>query len=229
MIRKELIFLVWSDLDRLHTDPDFKKFLREMMIGQSFRYIFWYRVNQYFDSIRSRWMLPFRLMARLILHHYGYKFGIGIGLRAEIGPGFKIEHYGTIFVNPRARIGLRCTLAQGVTIGEYNGCPRLRDFIFVGPGAKIIGPVRVGNNAIIGANCVVTKDVPDNAVTAGIPGKIISLRGNLRGTRLEEAMQLRARYRSRCPRQYWPKYRLNEEPGGHCSIDSASATACPSN
>jgi serine O-acetyltransferase len=50
--------------------------------------------------------------------------------------------------------------------------------VYIGPGAKIIGAVRVGNNVAIGANCVVTKDVPDNAVVVGVPGKIISFRGS---------------------------------------------------
>ena len=50
--------------------------------------------------------------------------------------------------------------------------------IYIGPGAKIVGAVRIGNNVAIGANCVVTKDVPDNSVVVGIPGKVISQKGS---------------------------------------------------
>ena len=196
MTWREFTFLVWSDLDRYYKNPRFGKFLRELLIGQGFRYSFWFRLNRYLKT-KSLWWGPLQLVGRLILHHYSYKFGIEVSLFAEVGPGLKIEHHGTIFVNGQARIGKRCTLCQGVTIGEYKGAPTLGDFVFVGPGAKVIGGIRVGDNTIIGANCVVTKDVPENAVVVGVPGKVISLQGNLRGPRLEEAKQHLERYRSR--------------------------------
>ncbi len=194
---REFTFLVWSDLDRYHENPNIGQFLRELLIGQGFRYSFWFRLNQYFDT-KPLWWSPLRLFGRLMLHHYSYKFGIDVSLFAEIGPGFKIEHHGTIVVNGQARIGMRCTLCQGVTLGEYRGAPTLGDCVFVGPGAKVIGGLRIGDNAIIGANSVVTKDVPENAVVVGVPGKVISLQGNLRGPRLEEAKRLLQRYRSGC-------------------------------
>lgn len=53
----------------------------------------------------------------------------------------------------------------------------LGDNIFIGPGAKIIGAVKIGNNIVIGANCVVTRDIPDNSVVVGIPGRVISQDG----------------------------------------------------
>ncbi|NLX13831.1 MAG: serine acetyltransferase [Phycisphaerales bacterium] len=192
----EFTFLVWSDLDRYHGNPGIKKFLWELFVGQGFRYSFWFRLNQYLLA-KPFWMNPLRLFSRLILHHYSYKFHIDVSLFAMVGPGLKIEHHGTIFVNGRSRIGQRCTLCQGVTLGEYGGAPTLGDCVFVGPGAKVIGGIYIGNNAIIGANCVVTKEVPENAVVVGVPGKVISLRGNLRGPRLDEAKRLLESYRLR--------------------------------
>ncbi|MFC2064935.1 serine O-acetyltransferase [Chloroflexota bacterium] len=62
--------------------------------------------------------------------------------------------------------------------GEREGYPVIGDNVYIGPGAKIIGKVHVGNNVAIGANCVVTKDVPDNAVVAGVPGRVISMKGS---------------------------------------------------
>lgn len=208
MIWQEITFLIWSDLDRYHPNPNMGNFLREILVGQGFRYLFWFRLNQYLNS-KPFWWGPWKLIGRFILHHYSYKFGIDVSQSAEIGPGLKIEHFGTIFVNGRARIGKRCTLCQGVTIGAYKGAPQFGDFVFIGPGAKALNDIRVGDNTIIGANCVVTKDVPDNAVVVGVPGKVISLQGNLRGERLDEAKKLVERYRMRCPKSCWSRYVLN--------------------
>ena len=63
--------------------------------------------------------------------------------------------------------------------GKKKGYPQLGDNVYIGPGAKIIGAIRIGNNVAIGANCVVTKDIPDNAVVVGIPGKVISNQGSV--------------------------------------------------
>jgi len=62
--------------------------------------------------------------------------------------------------------------------GRYAGVPVLGNNVFIGAGAKLFGNIRVGNNVAIGVNCVVTKDVPDNAVIVGIPGKVISYKGS---------------------------------------------------
>jgi serine O-acetyltransferase len=71
-----------------------------------------------------------------------------------------------------------------VTIGQLNrgkraGCPVIGDNVFIGPGAMIIGHIKIGDNAAIGANCVVVEDVPAHAVVAGVPGKIISQEGSI--------------------------------------------------
>ena len=63
--------------------------------------------------------------------------------------------------------------------GTNKGYPVLGDNIYIGPGAKIVGAVRIGNNVAIGANCVVTKHVPDNSVVVGVPGKVISQEGSI--------------------------------------------------
>lgn len=110
-------------------------------------------------------------------------WGIEISRHARIGPGLYIGHSGGIVVSSQAVIGARCALSQGVTIGVSGreGAPRLGDDVYVGAGAKVLGPVRVGNNAKIGANAVVYRDLPDNAVAALEPGcRIISHRGNRR-------------------------------------------------
>ena len=123
-------------------------------------------------------------LSRCVLYHLTYKLGISIPLVTEIGSGFYIGHFGGIVVNYETVIGKNCNISQGVTIGVANrgknkGYPQLGDNVYIGPGAKIIGSIKVGNNVAIGANCVVTKDVPDNSVVAGVPGKIISEQGSV--------------------------------------------------
>ena len=92
-------------------------------------------------------------------------------------------HIFSIVVSPKAVIGKNVNLSQGVTIGfasrgDRKGYPIVGDNVYIGPGAVIIGNISVGNNVAIGANCVVTKDVPDSAVVVGIPAKVISHNGS---------------------------------------------------
>jgi serine O-acetyltransferase len=79
-------------------------------------------------------------------------------------------------------IGRNCNISQGVTIGRANrgrnkGYPVLGDGVYIGPGAVIAGSVRIGNDVAIGANCVVTTDIPDHSVVVGVPGRVISSEG----------------------------------------------------
>ena len=112
------------------------------------------------------------------------KWGIQISRRADIGPGFYIGHYGGIIISDFAKIGRNVNVSQLVTIGvsgrgEKRGVPINGDDVYIAPGAKIFGKICVGNNVKIGANAVVYKDIPDNAIVVLDPGfKIISFRGN---------------------------------------------------
>jgi serine O-acetyltransferase len=119
-----------------------------------------------------------------MLNHLVYKLGISISPSTEIGSGFYIGHFGGIVINGKSVIGKNCNISQGVTLGQANrgkniGYPTLGDNIYIGPGAKIVGAVKIGNNVAIGANCVVTKDIPDNSVVVGVPGKVISQEGSI--------------------------------------------------
>jgi len=179
----EYRFLVLSDLYRI-TGVTNKcvDVIRFIFFGESFRYVFWMRTCLY---TRSNRLLKFTIypLARVLLRRLEYKLGISIPPNTKIGSGFYIGHFGGIVVNENSVIGKNCNISHGVTLGQVNrgtkkGSPQLADNIYIGPGAKIIGAVRIGNNAAIGANCVVTKDVPDNAVVIGVPGKVISYEGS---------------------------------------------------
>jgi serine O-acetyltransferase len=86
-------------------------------------------------------------------------------------------------VHENCQIGRDCNISQGVTLGQANrgprkGVPVIGDRVYLGPGAKVVGAVRVGSGVAIGANCVVTKDLPEQAVAVGVPARIISFAGS---------------------------------------------------
>ncbi len=145
-----------------------------------FRYLFWMRVCCYLQ--KSVFYKPLLILSVFWLHHLSYKSGIQIPHQTTIGKGFYIGHYGTIVVNVRSQIGKNVNISPGVNIGQANrgkhkGYPVIGDEVYIGPGAKIVGAVHIGKNVAIGANAVVTRDVPDNACVGGIPAIILSYQG----------------------------------------------------
>lgn len=112
---------------------------------------------------------------RLRCQRLGERFGFEIP-RFTCGPGLSLAHFGAVTVNPDARIGANCRL-HTCTVGEVDGrSPRLGDGVHVGPGARILGPVRVGDHAVVAANAVVVTDVPDRTLAGGVPARLIKQR-----------------------------------------------------
>ncbi|TXK82511.1 serine O-acetyltransferase [Paenibacillus sp. N3.4] len=184
MSLKELKKYWYSDLFRYEETQhvNLKKLILRQYLSPGFRYSFWLRLCKYLSGKNKLWS-PLYFLAMLILQRYKYKFGIDISPKTVIGSGFYIGHFGGIVVNSMAVIGKNCNLSQGVTIGMANrgknkGVAVIGDNVYIGPGAKIVGAVKIGDNAAIGANCVVTKDVPEHAVVVGVPGKVISMSGS---------------------------------------------------
>jgi serine O-acetyltransferase len=178
----EFKYLILSDLYRITGDIRFTVLLRHILLDESYKYVFWMRTCRYTRAgpLHKYMVYP---IAKLMLYHLTYKLGISISPSTEIGSGFYIGHFGGIVINNKSVIGKNCNISQGVTLGQANrgknkGYPTLGDNIYIGPGAKIVGAVTIGNNVAIGANCVVTKDIPDNSVVVGIPGKVISQKGS---------------------------------------------------
>jgi serine O-acetyltransferase len=112
-------------------------------------------------------------------------WGIELPRSAQIGAGLYIGHFGGITISPAAVIGLNCTMSQGITIGisgsgERRGVPTIGNDVYIAPGARLFGKIAIGNNVKIGANAVIHRDIPDNAVVVLDPGyKIISYKGNV--------------------------------------------------
>jgi serine O-acetyltransferase len=177
----EYKYLIFSDLYRITGNVKFTALIQHVLIGESYKYNFWMRTCSY---LRTNPLLKYTIypIAMIMLHHQTYKLGISIPPNTHIDSGLYIGHFGGIVVNGESVIGKNCNISHGVTLGQANrgkskGCPTLGDNIYIGPGAKIVGAVKIGNNVAIGANCVVTKDIPDNSVVVGIPGKVISQEG----------------------------------------------------
>ena len=127
---------------------------------------------------------PAGLAKRLLTPAYWLLFrlvetatGISLPKAATIGPGLRIWHFGNIFVHPDAVLGANCTLRQGVTIGNRRDdgpVPCLGDEVEVGAYAQILGGVKIGRGAKVGAMAVVLADVPAGGVAVGNPARIIA-------------------------------------------------------
>jgi len=181
MSLKNYLNLVKADLYRYTGKVSFSVFLRNILLNAGFKYSFWMRTAFFLKGHPS--LRPLYIVSRVMLTRYTYKYGIDIPYNTSIGSGLYIGHFGGIIINWNTIIGKNCNLSPGLVIGQSNrgdkrGCPIIGDNVFIGPGAKIIGKIKIGNNVAIGANCVVTQDIPDYAVVAGNPGKIISYDGS---------------------------------------------------
>jgi serine O-acetyltransferase len=125
------------------------------------------------------WQSGFRWVARLISTLTRWWTGIEIHPGAEIGRRFFIDHGMGVVIGETAVIGDDCTLYHGVTLGgtswkKGKRHPTLGNGVVVGAGAKILGPIAVGDGARIGSNSVVLKSVPAGATVVGIPGHLVS-------------------------------------------------------
>lgn len=109
---------------------------------------------------------------KLRLHRLAIKLGFSISLNC-FGPGLQIMHRGTIVVNDKARIGDNCRIHVCVNIGEANGgAPTIGNNVYIGPGAKIFGPITIADGVTIGANAVVNKSITTpNISIGGIPAR----------------------------------------------------------
>lgn len=101
----------------------------------------------------------------------------------QVGKGLYLGHFGPTIVNGRVQIGENCNLSQGVTIGvsqrgQRKGIPIIGNRVYIGPNAIVIGGIEIGNDVAIGAGAVVTRSVPDRAVVAGNPARILSYEGS---------------------------------------------------
>jgi serine O-acetyltransferase len=124
------------------------------------------------------WRMRLKLLARLLSQLTRWLTGIEIHPGATIGKRFFIDHGMGVVIGETAEIDDDCTLYHGVTLGgtsweKAKRHPTLGKNVVVGAGAKILGPITIGDNARVGSNSVVVKDVPAGATVVGIPGRIV--------------------------------------------------------
>ena len=165
-------------------DPAAKSKISILLTYPGVKALFFHRIANFFSKAK------FDLIARLISQLSRFFTGIEIHPRAEIGKKFFIDHGMGVVIGETSEIGDNVTIYHATTLGgispsiksdeqrDVKRHPTLKNNVVVGSGAQVLGPIVVGENANIGANAVVTKDVPANAVMVGIPAKNINEDGS---------------------------------------------------
>jgi serine O-acetyltransferase len=146
------------------------------------RHGFWvlvvYRFGRWRYSVRPRLLrLPLSLLYKVLKFWADCLLGAEIPCETIIGHRLVIEHTGAIVVSGDAIFGDDCVLRNGVTVGLRNrnlrGSPRIGNRVDIGAGAKLLGPIVIGDDVAIGANAVVLADVPSNSIAVGIPARVL--------------------------------------------------------
>lgn len=121
-----------------------------------------------------------------LLYKVAYKFvqiitGIELPCEAQIGKHFVIDHFGGIIISGYAKFGDNCRIRNGVVVGirriEDRQAPVIGNNVDIGAGAKLLGPITIGDDVIVGANAVVITDVPANSIAVGVPAVIKPRKG----------------------------------------------------
>lgn len=145
--------------------------IRYIIGTPGFQYSYCLRHAQNATSLITKffWIFTLRMMM--------YFYGIQIPYKAEIGEGLKFGHWGTIVINPNARIGKNFSISHGClvgnAIGKRKGVPVIGDNVCMNANSVVVGGVIIGNNVLIAPNAFVNFDVPDNSIVIGNPGQII--------------------------------------------------------
>ena len=158
-------------------DPAAKSKISVVLTYPGVKAVFLHRIANFFAVAK------FDLIARMISQFSRFMTGIEIHPKAKIGKNLFIDHGMGVVIGETSDIGDNVTIYHMATLGgispsinsddqrETKRHPTLQDNVVVGSGAQVLGPITIGKNAKIGANAVVTKDVPENAVMVGIPAK----------------------------------------------------------
>ena len=161
----------------INRDPAAKSKLSVILTYPGVKAVFFHRIANFFSIAKLY------LIARIISQFSRFLTGIEIHPKAKIGENLFIDHGMGVVIGETSEIGNNVTIYHMVTLGGISPSinsdnqrdskrhPTLMDNVVVGSGAQVLGPVVIGKNAKIGANAVVTKDVPENAVMVGIPAK----------------------------------------------------------
>ena len=167
---KEIISLAKNILEK---DPAAKNLFEAIFCYPSIKAIYYHR------RAHKHYLKDRKVYARFISQKSRRKTGIEIHPGATIGEKLFIDHGMGVVIGETAEVGNNVTIYHGVTLGGIGGDkgskrhPTVKDNVIIGTGAKILGPITIGENSKIGANAVVLKDVPPNSTAVGIPARII--------------------------------------------------------
>ena len=163
-------------------DPAARTSIETLLACPGLHAILFHRLNNWL------WRHQLYLLARVFAHIARFLTGVEIHPGARIGHRFFIDHGMGIVIGETAEIGDDCSIYHGVTLGgttwnKGKRHPTLKNDVVIGAGAKVLGPITLGNCARIGSNAVVVKDVPDGATVVGIPGHIVAMRDDDTGAK----------------------------------------------
>lgn len=168
MIKSKKDYLEFLESDRiaLNVQDNFKNYF----FNEIWKFQRLLRKFEYYKNCKKNSIL-------ILITEYRFRqLSIRLGYSIEpntFGKGLSIAHRGTIVVNNKCKIGENCRIHVCVNIGEYKGkAPLIGNNCYIGPGAKIYGDIKIGDNVIIGANSVVNKTFGNNVVIAGVPAVI---------------------------------------------------------
>lgn len=145
-----------------------------------FRTLLVYRFGRWRMQVQPKLLrMSLSFLYRKMEKHVRFKYGIELPYTVQLGRGVTFEHQHGIVIHGNTVIGDGCIIRQGVTIGNRHiekplEAPIIGTNVNIGAGAKILGKVNIGDNVVIGANAVVIKDIPDNAIAVGIPARVIN-------------------------------------------------------
>ena len=150
---------------------------------QGFWVMLIYRFGRWRYTIKRKWLrMPFSFLYKLLFLFIQIITGIELPCEAKVGKRFTIEHFGNIIISGDAVFGDDVIIRNGVTVGlkhtGIRGSPTIGNRVDIGVGAKLLGPIQIGDDVAIGANAVVIKDVPANSIAVGVPAKIIPRKNN---------------------------------------------------
>ena len=153
-------------------DPAARSVSEIIFCYPGFHAVLVYRLAHWF------WTRQFFFLGRIISHIGRGLTGIEIHPGAVIGKSFFIDHGMGVVIGETSEIGDNVTLYHGVTLGgttwqKGKRHPTIGNNVVVGAGAKVLGPVKIGDNTRIGANSVVIAEIPSNSIVVGIPGKVV--------------------------------------------------------
>jgi len=169
-----MLRLIWSDLRRKAQwcyESDRATAILKVLVTDGTAAMILYRLMQW---SRRWWLFPLTMLFNKL---NAVLCNCIIGRGAEFGPGFVLVHSTGVVINGSVRGGANVTIEHQVTIGaERRQSPLLGNDVFIGAGAKVIGPVVIGDGARIGANAVVVDDVPAHSTAVGIPARVVRRR-----------------------------------------------------